>query len=102
MIGSQRESADAHLRSTQAVNGYNLRAGDQTIGHVCDFMVDAESWAIGQLAIKTGHRLSGNEVLIETKNVERISYDESTVFVNFPPQAIEQNSKRPLTSAAVA
>ena len=78
----QPDRADAHLRSTQAVNGYHLRTGDETIGHICDFMVDAESWAIGQLVIKTGHRISGKEVLIETKNVTRISYEESTVFAD--------------------
>jgi len=79
-IGPQPERADAHLRSAQAVNGYHLRTGDGIIGHVCDFMMDAQSWVIGQLTIKTGHRFSGKEVLIESKNVSRISYDESTVF----------------------
>jgi len=80
--GPQPERADAHLRSAQAVNGYHLRTGDGTIGHICDFMVDADSWAIGQLVIKTGHRFSGQEMLIETKNVDRISYEESTVFAS--------------------
>jgi hypothetical protein len=50
-----------HLRSTHAVNGYHLKADDALVGHVCDFMMDDQSWAIGQLVIKTGHRLSGNE-----------------------------------------
>ena len=53
------ERADAHLRSTQAVNGYHLQATDGMLGHVCDFMMDDQSWAIGQLVIKTGHRLFG-------------------------------------------
>ena len=47
--GPQPERADAHLRSTQAVSGYHIQASDGTIGHVCDFMMDAESWAIRQL-----------------------------------------------------
>ena len=72
--------ADVHLRSTQAVTGYQIRPGDEMIGHVCDFMMDAGSWAIGQLVIRTGHRLSGQEILIPTKDVDRISYEESTVF----------------------
>src|SRR5664279_4502288 len=63
-IGPQPESTDAHLRSTQAVNGYHLQASDGIVGHVCDFMMDDKSWAIGQLVIKIGHRLSGKEVLI--------------------------------------
>jgi hypothetical protein len=89
--GAHPERADAHLRSTQAVNGYHLQASDGMIGHVCDFMMDDQSWAIGQLVIKTGHRLSGKEVLIPTKKVDRISYEESTVSVNLTGEAVEQS-----------
>src|ERR1017187_10288187 len=53
---AQPERADAHLRSMRAVTGYHIKASDGTIGHVCDFLMDPESWAIGQLVIKTGHR----------------------------------------------
>src|SRR5688572_26873620 len=87
--GSQQaERAAAHVRSAQAVKGYHLHTNDGVIGHVCDFMMDAGSWAIGQLVIKTGHRFSGKEVLIETKNVSRISYDESTVFANLTTETV--------------
>jgi hypothetical protein len=89
--GSQPLRRDAHLRSTQAVNGYHLQASDGTIGHVCDYMMDTQSWAIGQLVIKTGHRFSGKEVRIQTGKVDRISYDESTVFVNLTKEAVEQS-----------
>jgi sporulation protein YlmC with PRC-barrel domain len=89
--GSQSERADTHLRSTQAVNGYHIQASDGIIGHVCDFMMDAQSWAIRQLVIKTGHRFSGKEVQIPTRKVDRISYEESKVFVNLTKEAVEQN-----------
>ena len=85
------ERADAHLRSTQAVNGYHLQASDGTSGHVCDFMMDAQSWAIRQLVIKTGHRFSGKEVQLPTRSVDRISWDESKVFVNVTREAVEQS-----------
>ena len=85
------EHADAHLRSAKAVNGYHFQASDGTVGHVCDFMMDAQSWAICQLVIKTGHRLSGKEVQIPTSQVDRISYDESTVFVNLTGEAVEKS-----------
>jgi hypothetical protein len=91
MPGSQTESTDAHLRSTQAVTGYNVQASDGMIGHICDFMVNAESWAIRQLVIKTGHRLSGKEVQLPTRKVERISYPDSTVFVNLTKEQIEKS-----------
>ena len=70
------------------MNGYHLQASDGMIGHVCDFMMDDQSWAIRQLVIKTGHRFSGKEVLIHRNKVDRISYEESTVFVNLTKEAI--------------
>jgi hypothetical protein len=89
--GPPPERADAHLRSTQAVNGYHLQASDGTSGHVCDFMMDGQSWAIRQLVIKTGHRFSGKEVQIPTSGIDRISYEKSTVFVNLTREAVEQS-----------
>jgi hypothetical protein len=89
--GSQPKNADAHLRSTQAVSGYHVQATDGIIGHVCDFMMDDKSWVIGQLVVKTGNRFTGNEVLIPTDKVDRISYDDSTVFVKLTKEAIEKS-----------
>ncbi len=97
--GPAPESAEAHLRSTQAVNGYHLQATDGLIGHVCDFMMDDASWAIEQLVIKTNHRSSGREVQIPTSQVDRISYDESKVFVKLTSEAVEQSPSRPLAPA---
>jgi len=85
------EKADAHLRSTQAVNGYHIQGSDGIIGHVCDFMMDDMSWAIQQLVIKTGNRFSGREVQISVSNVARISYEDSTIFVNLTKDTIEQS-----------
>jgi hypothetical protein len=90
IIGPQPER-EVHLRSTQAVNGYLLRMGPETIGHLCDFMMDTRTWAIGQLVVKIGHRLSGEETLMPTKQVERVSYDESTVFAHPTGEAVEQS-----------
>jgi sporulation protein YlmC with PRC-barrel domain len=98
----QADRVDAHLRSTRAVNGYQLQIGGKNIGHVCDFMMDARSWKISELVIKTGHRLSGNEEQIPTSQVERISYDESTVFASLTKEAIEQSSAQTTSSVATA
>jgi sporulation protein YlmC with PRC-barrel domain len=89
--GPKTGPAEAHLRSAQAVNGYHIKASDGTIGHVCDFMMDTRSWAIRQLVIKTGHRFSGKEVQIPTNQVDRISYEDSTVSVNLTKEAVEQS-----------
>lgn len=91
VFGPQPDQPEAHLRSTQAVNGYHLRTGDSIMGHICDFIMDAQSWAIGQLVIKTGHTLFGRELLIPTKYVDRISFEESTVSASLTKHGVEQS-----------
>lgn len=90
---------DAHLRSTLAVKGYQLQAVDGIVGHVVDFIMDDAAWAITELVIRIGHRFTGSEVCLPTSQVDRISYDESTVFVNVAKAAVEQG---PPPSQAVA
>lgn len=85
----QPEPADAHLRSTQAANGYHVQAHNGPVGHVHDFMIDTQSWAICEVVIKTGHWLSGRDLHLPTGTVERISYDDSTFFVNSTREAID-------------
>jgi len=100
--GHSPERADAHLRSTQAVTGYHLQASDGIAGHVCDFMMDTQSWAIRQLVIRTGHRFSGKQVSIPADKVERIGYEESTIFVNLTKEAVEQSSAQQLAPVGAA
>jgi hypothetical protein len=88
--GSLPKRATEHLRSALNVDGYRLEASDGKIGHVCDFMMDTESWAIRQLVVKTGW-LPGREVEIPTSAIERISYDESSVFVNLTGTIVERS-----------
>jgi hypothetical protein len=100
VIGPQPRLADAHLRSTQAVNGYHLQASDGIAGFICDFMVDDASWAIGQLIIKTGHRFTGKEIQIPADKVVRISYEDSTVSVDLTRADLEQNPAHDLVPTA--
>jgi hypothetical protein len=100
--GPQSKRADAHLRSTQAVSGYHVQATDGIIGHVCDFMMDDKSWDIGQIVVKIGHRFTGSEVLVPAAKVDRISYDDSTVFVKLTKEAVEQSPACHLTPLGTA
>jgi hypothetical protein len=100
VLGLQPRLADAHLRSTQAVNGYHLQASDGIAGFICDFMMDEASWAIGRLIIKTGHRFTGKEIQIPTDKVARISYEDSTVSVDLTRADLEQNPAHDLVLIA--
>ena len=91
--GPKASRPDAHLRSTQAVNGYHLQATDGIVGHVCDFLMDDQSWAINQLVIKIGHRFTGKEVLVPVSKVNHISYDESKVFMKMTTDDVERSTE---------
>jgi hypothetical protein len=78
---SREDSVDAHLRSAQAVLGYQVQTGQEISGHVVDFAMDDESWVIAHLVVNTGHRFSGNTLMISPDQVDRISWDESKVYL---------------------
>jgi hypothetical protein len=82
---------DPHLRSTNAVSGYHIQAADGDIGHVDDFILDDESWAIRYLVIDTKNWWPGKRVLISPRWIERISWSASTVFVNLDREIIKQS-----------
>lgn len=84
---------DPHLRSTKAVSGYHIQALDGDIGHVEDFIIDDETWAIRYLVIATNNWWPGKKVLISPSWIERIGWSESTVFVNLNRDSIKQSSE---------
>lgn len=83
-----RERADAHLRSARFVKGYKVEATDGVIGEVADFMIDGRTWAIPQIVVECGPWYSDKAITISTDKVTRISYDQSTVYVDWTKQAI--------------
>jgi PRC-barrel domain len=89
---TQGEKAwDPHLRSTQDVSGYHIQAADGDIGHVEDFIIDDETWAIRYLIVDTQNWWAGKKVLVSPQWIELVSWSESTVFVNLTREAIKQS-----------
>ncbi len=80
---------DKHLQSTQAIAGYAIQTVDGSIGEVRGLLVDAKSWAVRELVVETGHWFSGKEILISPAKIERISYEESKVFVSLTKADIQ-------------
>jgi len=73
---------DKHLQSTLAVTGYKIQTAAGLIGELSGFLVNDRSWEITRLIVETGHWYSGKEIIVAPAQVERISYEESKVFVN--------------------
>jgi len=82
---------DHHLRSTYDVSGHDIQAIDGEIGHVEDFIIDDEMWAIRYLIIGTQNWWPGKKVLISPQWIERVSWSESKVFVNLSRETIRQS-----------
>ncbi len=82
---------DPHLRSTHDVNDHHIQATDGEIGHVDDFLIDDETWGIRYLVIDTRNWWPGRKVLISPKWIERVSWRESTVFVNLLRETVKQS-----------
>lgn len=101
-ISTKTKRQDAHLRCTQAVEGYNIKASDGTVGRISDFIIDSKSWAIRTIAIKIGHLLSAREVEIPVSKVDRISYDESMVYVSMTIKAVEESPEHHQISKVAA
>jgi sporulation protein YlmC with PRC-barrel domain len=85
------KAGDSHLRSTNSVSGYHIEATDGEIGHVEDFIIDDETWAIRYLVVSTRNWWPGKKVLVSPHWIERVSWDESKVFVNLSREAIKQS-----------
>ncbi len=68
------EDGDPHLRSSRAVTGYHVEARDGAVGHVEDFLIDDETWAIRYIIIDTHNWLPGKHVLMGPEWVQQIDW----------------------------
>ncbi len=85
------EAWDPHLRSTHDVSGHHVQAPDGEIGHVEDFVIDDETWAIRYLVIDTRNWWPGKQVLVSPQWIERVSWSEAKVFVDLSRESIKQS-----------
>jgi uncharacterized protein YrrD len=82
---------DHHLRSSHEVIGYHIQAEDGELGHVQDFIIDDETWAIRYLIVDTHNWWSGKKVLVSPQWIERVSWGQTKVFVNLSRETIKQS-----------
>lgn len=94
-------SAESHLRGTNEVRGYHIEGVDGQIGHVEDFIVDDETWAIRYLVVNTSNWWLGRKVLVAPQWIERVSWEDSKVHVDLSLLTIknspEYNESVPIT-----
>jgi hypothetical protein len=84
-----QESMDSHLRSTEAVTGYDIEAIDGEIGHLDGFVVDDEAWSIRYIEVATRNWWPGKKVLVSPAWIERVNWADSKVSVGLSREAIQ-------------
>jgi uncharacterized protein YrrD len=87
----RKERSDPHLRSTKQVSGYHLEASDGMIGHVEDFILDPQTWALRYFIVDTRNWLPGRHVLLATDWIEDVSWSERIVRVSIDREAVRNS-----------
>jgi hypothetical protein len=86
---SQPRNADPHLRSRNAVVGYQVRATDGAIGHIDSLLLDDKTWAVRYIVVDTSNWWVGHKVLIAPPWIEAVRWSDSTVSVNVTREAVK-------------
>jgi hypothetical protein len=82
---------DAHLRSMAEVLGYRIIAEDDKVGHVEDFLVDTDGWAIRYMVVDTRNWLPGRKVIVAPDWVKDVDWPDSHVAVALSADSIRHS-----------
>ncbi|WP_342806276.1 PRC-barrel domain containing protein [Alteromonas sp. M12] len=81
---------DNHLRSIDELQGYGIKAKDDTFGQIYDLILDTDNWVIQFIVIDT-HDLwpGGRKVLIAPKHIDSINWMEHAVNCHLSVEVIK-------------
>lgn len=84
------DSENNHLRSFKEVKGYSIKGSDGDIGHVEDFILDDETWALRYVVVDTRNWLpGGKKVLLSLNWAKSVSWEDAAFAVDLTTRAIE-------------
>lgn len=84
----RHQSDEHHLRSINAMTGYNLHATDGAIGHVEGFVIDDTDWTIHFLTVDTKNWWPGKHVVISPRSAKNVSWADSVVNLDVDRQIV--------------
>ncbi|HXK60791.1 MAG TPA: PRC-barrel domain-containing protein, partial [Acidobacteriota bacterium] len=73
-VGTHREEQDHHIRSAREVAGYYIKATDQEVGHIDDYLIDENSWVIDSIVIDTSNWPGGKTVVLPRQQIQQINW----------------------------
>ncbi|PWS34734.1 hypothetical protein DFH01_24770 [Falsiroseomonas bella] len=77
----EEPSGDPHLRSAKEVTGYYIQATDGDIGHVEEFLVDDDPWAIRYVVVDTANWWPARKVILSPRWFSGIDWATQQVHV---------------------
>lgn len=91
-IGHRRgKKCSGSLRSARVVSCYRVYADHNVVGHLRDFLADKENWKIQSCVVDSGSRLNRKRLLISPTQIDRITWDASTMHLNVPQPIVMQS-----------
>ncbi len=88
-LAKHEKNWDPQLRSTAFVSGYYIEAVDGDIGHLSDFIIDDQTWAIRYIIVDTKNWWPGKKVLIAPDWIKSISWLKSNIIINLSRENIK-------------
>ena len=85
------QRGDPHLRSTESVVGHHIEATDGEIGHVDDFLLDSECWAIRYLVVDTRNWWPGKKVLVAPQWMQAIDWPDRRITCDLTREQIRSS-----------
>jgi hypothetical protein len=84
-----QEPEHPHLRASDEVCGYRIRARDDELGKVEDFIVDDRDWKVRYVVVDTRRWLPGKKVLLAPAWVDSIDWVGNEIAVDLDRETIE-------------
>jgi hypothetical protein len=79
------------LHRTTKLRGFHIEAEDGEIGHVDDFLLDDQTWAVRYLVVDTSNWIGGRSVLISPTTVDSIHSPGKRIRVRLTRAVIEKS-----------
>jgi hypothetical protein len=91
MAAREREDSDPHLHSAREVQGYYVAATDDEIGHLEDFFIDDQDWAVALLGIDTRNWLPGRRVVISPRWLRAVDWPGQRIEVDLTREQVKDS-----------
>lgn len=80
----------SHLRSAREVRSYHIQTTNASIGHVDDFLIDDETWAMRYIVVDTRDWCPDKHVVISPQWITRVNWAERLMTVDVTRDTVQR------------